>query len=470
MALLVVAGGMMLSVVNTSIVNVALPLMADDLGVDVAAIGWVVTGFLVTQATLLAIAGRAGDLYGRNRVFMIGLVLLSASSVLCAIAPTAPFLVAFRIVQGIGASVMAPSVFATVGELFAPVERGRAMGLIVGIISAGPVLALALSGVLVSLAGWRSVFWFSPLVGVVVLAAAALVLDDAPPSSTDTSFDLPGAALAALGLFPLLLAFSRLDAWGPTSGRTLTALAVGAAGLAAFVWREARAREPMIDLSLFRLRSLTTANIASLAGAATLFGVLIVLPFYLSAVLGFGPIRLTLAIIPVALTYMIVSPLSGRALVGVGADRLAMSGYALAAIGVLWLAIVAGQERYALLVPGIVGLSAGLALATTPITTTAISEVPRERLGVASAFPNISRYTGGAFGAAIMSAVMTSALPAGVALSDPLTGPERHDVALGFQHACAAGLVFLIVALVAAWRMPRFAGLHAAPAIEPVRR
>jgi MFS family permease len=228
----------------------------------------------------------------------------------------------------------------------------------------------------------------------------------------------------------------------------------------------------MIDLSLFKLRSLTTANIASLAGAATLFGVLIVLPFYLSAVLGFGPIRLTLAIIPVAITYMIVSPLSGRAVVGVGADRLAMAGYALAAVGVLWLALVAGEERYDLLVPGIVGLSAGLALATTPITTTAISEVPRERMGVASAFPNISRYTGGAFGAAIMSAVMTSALPGGVALSDALTGPERHAVALGFQHACVAGIVFLIVALLAAWRMPRSAGLPVVPppAIEPVRR
>jgi MFS family permease len=147
-----------------------------------------------------------------------------------------------------------------------------------------------------------------------------------------------------------------------------------------------------------------------------------------------------------------------------------VAGYAVAALGTLWLALLAGQERYDLLLPGIVGLSAGLAMATAPITTTAISEVPRERMGVASSFPNISRYTGGAFGAAILAAVMTSALPAGVQLSDPLTGPERHDVALGFQHACVAGIVFLLIALVAASRMPRFAGLPAVRAVHPVRR
>ena len=451
-ALLVVASGMMVSVVNVSIVNVALPLMADDLGVDAATIGWVVTGYLITQATLLPIAGRASDIYGRRRIFVLGLVALLVGSALCAVAPNAHLLIAFRVLQGAGAAVMPPIAFASVGELFSPRERGRAMGIVVSIISTGPVIALVLSGVLVSVAGWRSLFWFTPPFAAVALAGAFAVLPSPNPRRPDARFDFAGAALAAGGLFPMLLALSRGAVWGWAAPPTLGLFALALVMLAIFALHESRHPDPMIDLEMLRLRSIRTANLASASGGAALFGILLVLPFYMAAVLGYGPVRLAIGILPVALTYMVVSPLAGRGVNAVGADRVAMTGYAVAALGTVSLVIGAAAETYLALLPGIVLLSAGLALATAPITVVAISEVPAARLGVASSFPNISRYTGGAFGAAILGSVLTASAQAdGVRYT---SAEIAHRVADGFSHSVAVALVFLAVALLAAWRMP----------------
>ena len=183
MALMVVASGMMLSVVNVSIVNIALPAMAADLGVNIPTISWVVTGFLVTQATLLAVAGQfAGDLYGRRRIFVTGVSVLIGASVLCALAWDAPSLTAFRMLQAMGACAMAPTAYAYAAELFGPRERGAALGVMGGVLGMAPVLALNIAGVLVGSFGWRSVFWFSPVVGALVLAGAFLVLVRAAPA------------------------------------------------------------------------------------------------------------------------------------------------------------------------------------------------------------------------------------------------------------------------------------------------
>lgn len=446
----------MLSVINVSIVNIALPQMAADFGVDVPAIGWVFTGFLVTQATLLAVAGRAGDLYGRRRVFIVGIVILVTGSVLCALAWSAPALVAFRILQGTGACAMAPTAFSYAAELFAPHERGLAMGVMGGVIGLAPVLALNLAGGLVAAFGWRSVFWFSPVVGAVVLAGAALVLEESRRPGAGQRFDLPGAGLAAVGLFAILLGLSRGGAWGWGSPATLVALAVGLAALGAFVAHERRAETPMLDLGLLRLRSLATANMASLASAAALFGTLILLPFYFTAVMGYGAVELALAITPVAGSFVVITPLAGRAMGRIGSTRMATAGFSLAAAGALVIAFAAPAEDYLALLPGILLFGGGLALCTPPITTTAISEVPPERLGVASSLPNLSRYTGGALGAAILSAVLGAALPPGLERSSGLLEPaQRHLVAGGVRTSVLVAAGFLAAAAAIASRMPR---------------
>lgn len=465
---MVVASGMMLSVVNVSIVNIALPSMAADLGVDVPSISWVVTGFLVTQATLIALAGRAGDLYGRRRIFVLGVLVLCAGSVLCALSWSAPSLVAFRILQAVGACAMAPTAYAYAAELFGPRERGVALGVMGGVLGLAPVLSLNIAGVLVGTLGWRSVFWFSPVMGVAVLTGAALVLVEVRPEGADRDFDLPGAGLAAAGLFSLLVSLSRGEAWGWSSGRTLGAAALGVLLLAAFVRHEGRARNPMLDLALLRRRSLASANLAAMASSAALFGVLILLPFYLTAVLGFGPVLLALAITPIAGSFMVVAPLAGRSIHRVGSERLATAGFLVAACGAAWMAVAAPAQDYTALVPGIVGFGVGLAISTSPITLTAIHDVPAARLGVASALPNISRYIGGALGGALLGAILHAHLTAGLdrALGQ-LSPPGRDLVADGFRSAVTLAVVFLLLAALAAARMPRLDHREAGAAIGP---
>lgn len=454
----------MLSVINVSIVNIALPEMAADLDVDVPTIGWVFTAFLVTQATFLALAGRAGDLYGRRRVFVIGVLVLVLGSVLCAVAWNAPALVAFRVVQGMGACAMAPTAFAYAAELFAPHERGTALGVMGGVISIAPVVALNVAGGLVGAFGWRSVFWFSPIMGAVVLAGAALVLDERRGADRRRRFDIPGALLAAVGLFSVLLVLSRGDAWGWTAPSTLGALAGGLGVLAVFFAHEARTEDPMIDLSLLRRRSLATPNLASIFSAAALFGLLILMPFYFTAVLGFSPVQLGLAITPVAASFMLVAPLAGRTMLRVGSDRMATAGFVIATTGALWIALLAPAESYLAILPGIALFGGGLAMCTAPITATAVSDVPRDRLGVASSLPNLSRYIGGALGAAILSAVLGASVPARLERSTGIVDAASRDVvASGFRASALVAAGFLVVAAIIASRMPRLDPARSAP-------
>jgi EmrB/QacA subfamily drug resistance transporter len=468
MALMVVASGMMLSVVNVSIVNIALPEMAHDLGVDVPSISWVVTGFLVTQATLLAIAGRAGDLYGRRRVFVAGVIVLSVGSILCALAPTVPALVAFRILQAVGACAMAPTAFAYAAELFGPGERGTALGIMGGVLGLAPVLSLNVAGVLVEGLGWRSVFWLTPVMGAVVLAGAALVLVELRPPDADRDFDVRGAALAAVALFALLIAVSRGEAWGWSSPGVAISAVVGAGALALFLAHESRAASPMIDLRLLRRRSLATANLAAMASSAALFGVLILLPFYLTAVIGLSPVELALAITPIAASFVLVAPLAGRAMIRVGSERLATAGFLVAAAGALWTGLSAPGQEYAEMLPGIVGLGVGLAMSTAAITATAIHDVPAARLGVASALPNISRYTGGALGAAVLGAILNANVPAGLERSlGRVAADGRELVADGFRTALLVAAAFLLLAAFAASRMPRLDAREPAAAARP---
>jgi MFS family permease len=236
---------------------------------------------------------------------------------------------------------------------------------------------------------------------------------------------------------------------------TISAL-VGAGALALFVVHESRAANPMIDLRLLRRRSLATANLAALASSAALFGVLILLPFYLTAVVGYSPVELALAITPIAASFVLVAPLAGRAMIRVGSERLATAGFVVAAAGALWTGLSAPAQEYAAMLPGIVGLGVGLAMSTAAITATAIHEVPGVRLGVASALPNISRYTGGALGAAVLGAILNANVPAGLERALGQVAPDgRELVADGFRTALLVAAAFLLLAALAASRMPR---------------
>jgi len=454
----VVAGGMMLQVLNISIVNIALPSISRDFHSGVSGTGWVVTGYLVTQAVLLPIAGRAGDLFGRRRIWVAGIVIMVLASVLCALAWSEAALVVFRVLQGVGASAMAPTAFAYAAILFPPEKRGLALGLLSGVMAIAPVIALNIAGVLVGLGGWRSVFWFTPVVAIAVLAGAALVMRERPPADHGP-FDLLGALLAALGLFPLLTALSRAAEWGWIAPQTLLVAGVGVVFLVLFVWREHVAADPMLDLSLLRLSTVRNSNITGLLVGAAMFGTLLVLPFYFATVLGYEAVHLSLAITPVAACFMIAAPLSGRLMVRYGSDTIVRAAVGTALVGTIVLAFGALAESYVWMLPGLILTGVGLASATAPVTTTAIHEAPHARLGVAASLPNVSRYSGGALGAALLGTVLAMSLPMAVTADSGLLPPAlRDDAAHGMQQALLAAAALLLVGIVAAFRMPRVVG------------
>jgi MFS family permease len=353
---------------------------------------------------------------------------------------------------------MAPTAFAFAAELFEPSERGQALGVMGGVLGLAPVLSLNIAGVLVEETGWRTVFLFSPIVGLVVLAGAAVILPESHREGPRRSFDIPGAALAASGLFSILLALSKGGDWGWHAPPTLAALVGGIALLAGFAWRETVAHDPMIDLGLFRLRSLATANLAAMASAGALFGVLLVLPFAFTAALGFGPIELGLAITPIAASFVVVAPIAGRLMARTGAARMAAAGFTVAALGAVGMGLAATARDYTLLLPGLIGFGVGLAMSTSPITTTAISEVPRARLGVASSLPNISRYVGGGLGSAILVALVGT-----TTVGDAQAGDL---VAADFRVALFAAAGMLLVAAAIAARMPTVT--HSAEQVVPM--
>jgi EmrB/QacA subfamily drug resistance transporter len=359
---------------------------------------------------------------------------------------------------------MAPTAVSYIGELFNHRERGQALGIYSAVISIAPIFALNVAGALLAVFGWRSVFWFTPIVGVGVLIGAWLVLPEYRTSGARRAFDLPGAALGGIGLLAVLLGLSRGDAWGFASPSTAIAAIVGVGGVAAFIAWERRVADPLLDLRLFRLRSVRTSNVASGASSSALFGVLILLPFYLSRVLGFGPIELGLAISPIALSFIVISPLAGRGFARTGPARMATAGYVVSAVGALACALAANAQSYVAVLPGIVLFGVGLAMASSPITTSAISDVPAAQLGVASALPNISRYTGGALGTAVLGVIMHAAIPAGAErATTKAAAPIRDLIATGFRNALLAGVGFLLIAAVAAIRVPTLAGVDRKP-------
>ncbi|MSO44276.1 MAG: DHA2 family efflux MFS transporter permease subunit [Thermoleophilia bacterium] len=458
MAMAVVAGGMILSVLNISIVNIALPDISRDFDANVSTAGWVVTGFLVTQAVLLPISGRAGDLYGRRRIFILGVLVMMGASVFCALAWNEPSLVIFRILQGVGASAMAPTAYSYAAILFPPHQRGLAIGLLTGIVTIAPVISLNIAGLLVGVWGWRSVFWFTPVLGVFVLVGAALVMHRRPPLPVRT-FDLWGAVLAALGLFPILAALTSASAWGWVSLRTVTVFLVGVGFLALFAWRENRTPDPMLDLRLFRLATVRNATLTGFAVGAAMFGTLLLLPFYFTSVLGYSDVTLSLAISPIAVAFMIGSPLSGRLLSRVGSDRMVRVAICTAVLGALVLAVGFPFETYPLVLPGMVLLALGLSMSTAPVTATVIHEVPEDRIGVAASLPNVSRYSGGALGGALLSTVVAMMIPTSVTAENGLVAaPMRALVSDGMRNALLVAAGILAVGAIAAFRVPRVIG------------
>lgn len=491
LVLVTVAAGMMMAILSSSIVNIALPDISIEFGSSISTTAWVATIYMIMQAAFMPVSGRAGDIFGHKKIFIAGLLLFAAMSVFCAFAWDARSLIAGRGIMAIGTSALSPMSLAFVMSAFPGRDRAQALGLMGGLMGAAPTAGFVSGGFLVQALGWRSVFLIAvPLCAVIAPVAFVLLKESEAPVAARSGaagnsgalenpggargFDVPGAVLLSGGLFCGLLALSQGGSWGWSDARTLAGFGAFAALLALFLFWETRAPRPMIDLGLFRIRSLVSANITAFFSSGALFGAFVLLPFLFQTVAGNSPAVTGLKMAPLALTFLLMAPLGGRLTGKIGARNTPLLGLSIAAIGIFAVSQVISVDVSTLTMGiAIAIMGVGLGLTNAPVTTAALHEAPGDKKGVASSLPQMSRFVGGSFAIAVVSAVLSwrvsahligmgvpaaraaavsSADSAGQFSQDPLM---RAAFSQGFQDVFLFTIVLVALAMLAAAFIPR---------------
>jgi EmrB/QacA subfamily drug resistance transporter len=439
-----VSVGTFMATLDGSIVNIALPRIRADLGIELAVVEWVSIAYLVVVGTVLLPFGRLGEVLTFRRVYLAGFALFTAASVLCGLAPGAGLLIGFRVLQGIGAGMLSAMGPAIVARTFGPGERGRALGLNSISVSLGLALGPVLGGLLTEVATWRAVFFVNLPIGIFAILWAARVLPEERRAGGQT-FDLPGAALSGVALLGLLLALTQGESLGWTSPEVLALILTFLVAGSLFLWVEARATQPMVDLRLFAIRAFAAGNVSVIIAFAGLFTATFLLPFLLEDAAGYPPIQTGLLLTPVPILIAVVAPFSGALSDRIGSRAPASLGIAVLAIGLLALSQLPADFGPADLVWRLALIGVGMGLFVSPNSSAVLGSVPRGRIGTASGTLAQMRIDGQALGIAISGAIVAARMSAHLAELpglDPAEAASRA-LALGIRDA------FLIAALIA---------------------
>ena len=398
-------------ILDATIVNVALPSIQTDLGMSSAGLQWVVNAYALLFGGFLLLGGRAGDLIGRKRVFLLGVVVFTLASLVCGLAQSEAWLIVARGVQGLGAALISPAALSIVTTTFKEgAERTKAMGVWAAIAVGGGAVGLLLGGVLTETLSWPWIFFVNGPVGVAAFVLSLGLVPESKDERPHRTFDLPGAVTVTAGLIALVWGIVRSGESGWGSAEVLGALATAVVLLLAFVVIEGRSREPLVRLSIFTVRTVRGANVAMFIVAAGLFAMFFFNTLYLQRVLGYSPLEAGLAFLPFTLGIIVGAGLSQQLLPRIGAREVPLVGLVLAAAGVLlFLRLNAEGASYLVdLLPGIMLTSVGMGLTFVPVTLVATSGIPGGDAGLASGLFNTSQQIGGALGLALLSTIATS--------------------------------------------------------------
>jgi EmrB/QacA subfamily drug resistance transporter len=377
-----------MALLDATVVNVALPTLGADLHAGIGGLQWALDGYTLTLASLILLGGSLGDRFGRRRVFVIGTIWFAAASLLCGLAPSIELLVAARALQGVGGALLTPGSLAIIAGLFDGEDRGRAIGLWSGLGALAGAVGPFVGGWVVGAIGWRWVFFVNvPVAAVVVHVARRHVAETSDPEAAP-GLDVAGVALGAVGLAGLTLALVRAGESGP-SAFNLAAGGLGLAALVGFVWRERRARHPMLPLALFGSRQFSAANAVTFLVYAALGGVFFLLVMYLQVVGGFSPLVAGAAMLPITALLLVLSGPAGALSERIG-PRLPMSvGPALSAAGLLLLLPGGAAPDYVLeVLPAVTVFGLGLAVTVAPLTATVLGAADKRHAGIASGVNN----------------------------------------------------------------------------------
>jgi EmrB/QacA subfamily drug resistance transporter len=447
LALIVLCLGDLMIVLDTTIVNVALPSIRADLGFSQTSLVWVVNAYLVIFSGFLLLGGRLGDLYGHRRLFLAGIVLFTLASLACGLANSQKLLVGARAVQGLGGAVVSAVALSLIMNLFTEAaERAKAMGIYGFVMAGGGSIGVLLGGVLTDALNWHWIFLVNLPIGVAVYALSLVSIPDGRGQASAGRLDLAGAVTVTVSLMLAVYAVVNGNEAGWSSSQTVGLLAAAAVLLALFLGIEARVRAPLMPLGLFRLRNVVTANVVGVLWAAAMFAWFFISALYLQLVLGYSPMQVGLAFLPSNLIMAAFSlGLSAKIVMRFGIRLPLAAGLALAAAGLALFAVSPVDGNFlAHVLPGMILLGLGCGMALNPVLLAAMSEVAPSESGLASGVVNTSFMMGGALGLAVLAslaAARTDNLLASAAGSlVALVGGYHIAFFIGAVFAAAASL------------------------------
>lgn len=439
--------------IDGTIVNVALPTLTRELRTDFPTVQWVVLSFLLGITIFMLSMGRLGDLIGKKRVFSAGLILFVIGSILCGLAASIYWLIAFRFVQAIGAAMTLALGVAIVVETWPARERGKAIGLSGGIISLGIVAGPALGGLILQSLSWRWIFFVNLPIGLVAWLLVLLFVPPLEPEGKRGRFDFPGALLIGLSLLAFSLALTAGQRIGFTAGPILALFALFALGLAGFVWVERRSDHPMIDLRLLQNPGFSLNLFTGFLSFVAIAGITLLLPFYLELVLKLAQrdVGLLMAVAPLVLG--VLGPLSGSLSDRVGSRPVSVTGLLLLLAGYLALTRLSVQSRPLDFVLLLLPVAMGMGTFQSPNNTAIMNAAPRQRLGVASGMLSMTRTLGQISGVAVLGAFFAARLHvhSGAAVDVTAAAPAHLVAAMTDQFLLAAALIGVALAI-ALWR------------------
>jgi EmrB/QacA subfamily drug resistance transporter len=414
LVLVVLTTGFFMILLDTTIVNVAIPAMSANLNTTFDQILWVLNAYILVYAVLLITAGRLGDLFGQRALFAIGLFVFTLASALCGLSQNVGELIAARIIQGVGGALLTPQTLSIITSLFPPERRGAAFGVWGAAAGLATVTGPTLGGALITYIDWRWIFYINVPIGIAALIATFVIIPDLRPGRSH-GLDVIGVILATAGLFAIV--FSLIEgqrySWGEFAyGVTIPEIiAVGVALIVVFVIWERYQAEPLVPLSLFAERNFAVANWIAAAISFGLLGLILPITIYLQSVRGFSALTAGLTLAPMSLTSMVFAPFAGRLADRIGGKYILTTGISLFAIGFGTFAFVAGPDSTWLtfLLPAIVA-GAGMGMTFAPMTTVAMRNIQPRVAGAASGVLNTTRQLGAAIGSAVMGALLQNHL------------------------------------------------------------
>jgi EmrB/QacA subfamily drug resistance transporter len=411
LALYILCAGFLMIVLDMTIVNVALPSIKNDLGFSQAGLAWVVNAYLIAYAGVLLLAGRLGDLIGRKRIFLVGLAMFTAASVLCGLSISQPMLIAARFLQGIGGAVSSAVILGMVVTMFPePADRARAIGVFSFVASAGASIGLLAGGIITQAVSWHWIFFVNLPIGIVIAVLAGRLLESDRGIGLAKGADTVGAFLVTAGLMLGVYAIVQSADYGLVSAHTLGFGGVALSLLAAFVIRQATGRNPLLPLRLFLVRNVSAANVIQALGGVAMFGFFFFSSLYMQRVLGYGPLTIGLAFLPVAVLMGTLSiAVTDRLIMRFGARNVLLVGFGLVSVALLLAARVPVNGDYFrdwFPVFALLGIGGGLAFPSLAVV--AMAGASPSDAGLASGLLNTTGQVGAALGLAVLATVSTN--------------------------------------------------------------